>query len=156
LRAKSAQRVATAKGFAWIRDEITLRKATLATKSVSLNEAERRTEMARLAARKKSHMQELAAMAGQGPRTYEISLENADRPGLPQPLRVPADKEEPKDTANDDVPSASDQDVIMNEAQRILADYVSMETTAAPGFTLGHEPGRRGVISPSLAVARLA
>jgi len=136
--------VATAKGFAWIRDEIALRKANLATKSVSLNEAERRTEMEQLKARKKSHVQELATMAGQTPRTYEITLENADTPGLPQPLSVPPDKEEPKDTANDDVPSASDQDVIMNEAQRILADYVDMETTTAPGFTLGHKLGRRG------------
>jgi carboxyl-terminal processing protease len=144
LRAKSEQRVATAKSFAWVRDEIALRKANLATKSVSLNEAERRTEMEQLEARKKSHGQELAAMAGQTPRTYEISLENAARPGLPQPLSAPPDKEKPKDTASDDVPSASEQDVIMNEAQRILADYVGMETTTAPGFTLGHKPGRPG------------
>jgi hypothetical protein len=100
--------------------------------------------MEQLEARKKSHGQELAAMAGQTPRTYEISLENADRPGLPQPLSAPPDKEKPKDTASDDVPSASEQDVIMNEAQRILADYVGMETTTAPGFTLGHKPGRPG------------
>jgi carboxyl-terminal processing protease len=142
LRAKSAQRVATAKGFAWIRGEIALRNANLTTKSVSLNEAERRTEMEQLKARTKSHRQELAASTGQMPRTYEISLENADIPGLPQPLSVPPDKEKPKDTANDDAPSASDQAVIMNEAERILADYVGMETTTAPEFTLGHKLGR--------------
>jgi carboxyl-terminal processing protease len=142
LRAKSAQRVATAKGFAWIRGEIALRNADLTTKSVSLNEAERRTEMEQLKARTKSHEQDLAASAGQMPRTYEISLENADTPGLPQPLSVPPDKEKPKDTANDDAPSASDQAVIMNEAERILVDYVGMETTTAPEFTLGHKLGR--------------
>jgi carboxyl-terminal processing protease len=141
LRATSAQRVATSKGFAWIRDEVALRKANLATKSVSLNEAERRTEMEQLKARKKTHEQELAAIAGQNPRTYEISLENADRPGLPKPLSGRPDTEKPNDTANDDTPSASDQDVIMNEAQRILADYVGMETATAPKFTLGHKPG---------------
>jgi carboxyl-terminal processing protease len=139
LRATSARRVATSKGFAWIRDEIALRKANLATKSVSLNEAERRTEMEQLKARKKSHEQELAAIAGQNPRTYEISLENADRPGLPEPLRVPPEAQKLKDPANDDTPSASDQDVIMNEAERILADYVGMETATAPKFTLGHK-----------------
>jgi len=34
--------------------------------------------------------------------------------------------------------------VIMNEAQRILADYVAMETKLAPEFTLGHKLGRQG------------
>ncbi len=142
LRAMSARRVTTAKSFAWIRGEIALRNANLATKSVSLNEAERRTEMEQLKARKKSHEAELAAIAGQLPRTYEISLANADRPGLPQPIAEPPDKEKPKDTANDDAPSVSDQFVILNEAERILADYIGLETTTAPEFTLGHKPWR--------------
>jgi carboxyl-terminal processing protease len=148
LRAKSAQRVVTAKGFTWIRGEIALRKTNLATKGVSLNEAERRSEMEQLKARKNFHEQELAASAEQTPRTYEISLENADAPGLPQPLSVPPEKEKPKDMASDDAPSASDQVVIMNEAERILADYVAMETTTAPEFTLGRKLGRPGVLSP--------
>jgi carboxyl-terminal processing protease len=144
LRAKSARRVAAARGFEWIRDEIASRNANLVTKSVSLNETERRTEMEQLKTRKKSHEQELAASAGRTPRTYEISLENADTSGLPQPLIVTPDKEKPKDTVNDDAPSRSDQEVIMNEALRILADYVDLETTASPEFTLRHKLGRPG------------
>jgi carboxyl-terminal processing protease len=148
LRAKSAQRIMTAKGFAWIRGEIASRKANLATKGVSLNEAERRTEMEQLKARKNRHEQELAAGAEQTPRTYEISLENAAAPGLPQPLSIPLGKEKAKDTTDEDAPSASDQVVIMNEAERILADYVAMETTTTPEFTLGRQLGRPGVLSP--------
>ena len=129
LRAKSAQRVATDNGFAWIRAEIALRDKSRATKSVSLNEVERRTEKDQINAQKKAHEQELAGLAGQMPRTYEITLKNADTPGLPPPLTLQPPKANAVESGDEDAPSISDRDVIMNEAQRILADYVGMETT---------------------------
>jgi carboxyl-terminal processing protease len=128
LRAKSAQRVAADNGFAWIRGEIALRDKNRATKSVSLNEVERRTEKEQLKAWKKVHEQELAELAGQMPRTYEIILKNAETPGLPPPLTFEPPKANAAEFADEDAPSISDRDVIMNEAQRILADYVGMET----------------------------
>jgi len=132
LRANSAQRVATEPGFSWIRGEIALRHKSAATKSVSLNEAERRAEKEQLKVRKKAHEQELARLAGQSPRVYEITLKNADKPGLPPPLTTQPAKANGSESADEDTPSVSDQDVIMNEAQRILADYVGMETAPAP------------------------
>lgn len=132
LRARSAQRVATEPGFSWIRGEIALRHKSAATKSVSLNEAERRAEKEQLKARKKAHEQELARLAGQSPRVYEITLKNADKPGLPPPLTTQPAKANASESADEDTPSVSDRDVIMNEAQRILADYVGMETAPAP------------------------
>jgi carboxyl-terminal processing protease len=129
LRAKSAQRVATENGFAWIRSEIALRDKNRATKSISLNEVERRTEKEQLKARKKVHEQELARFAGQVPRTYEITLKNADTPGLPLALQtLESPKAKAAESADEDAPSISDRDVIMNEAERILADYVGLET----------------------------
>jgi carboxyl-terminal processing protease len=129
LRAKSAQRVATDDGFAWIRAEISMRDQSRVTKSVSLNELERRAEKEQMKARKKAHEQELAKNTGQTPRTYEITLKNADGPGLPAPLKSQPPKANPPEYGDEDAPSVSDQDVIMSEAERILADYVGMETT---------------------------
>ena len=131
LRANSAQRVATEPGFSWIRGEIALRHKSAATKSVSLNEAERRAEKEQLKVRKKAQEQELARLAEQSPRVYEITLKNADKPGLPPPLTTQPAKANASESADEDTPSVSDRDVIMNEAQRILADYVGMETAPA-------------------------
>ncbi len=136
LRAKSAQRVATEKGFAWIRSEIELRDKGRAPKSISLNEVDRRTEKEQIKARNKAHQRELEGLAGQIPPTYEITLKNADLPGLPPPLTVQAAKANPAELAEEDVSSASDQEVIMTEAERILADYVGLEATP-PSHILG-------------------
>jgi carboxyl-terminal processing protease len=142
LRAKSAQRVATENGFAWIRSEIELRDKNLATKSISLNETERRAEKEQLKERKKAREQELARLAGKAPRAYEITLENAETPGLPPPLTLQPAKAKPTDSEDEDAPSVSDRDVIMNEAQRILADYVDLATKPGPEFTSGQKLGR--------------
>lgn len=127
LRAKSAQRGATEKGFAWIRAEIALRDKTRLTKSVSLNENERRTEREQLKARRQSHEQELAAQVGQTPRVYEITLKNAGLSGLPAPLNAQAAKTKSAEASGEDASPTWEREVIMNEAQRILADYVGME-----------------------------
>ena len=102
LRAKSAQRVATANEFAWIRSEIAMRDRNLATKSVSLNEVERRTEKEQLKARKKAREQELAKLAGQAPRAYEITLENAETPRMPPPLIQTPVKAKPTNPADEE------------------------------------------------------
>jgi carboxyl-terminal processing protease len=135
LRAKSAERVAAEKSFAWIRSEIALGEQSRATKSVSLNEVERRDEKVQLKARQKTHERELAALAGQTPPTYEITLKDADTPGLPPPLTHQPPPTRAAESAEDDDSSRSDRDVIMSEAQRILADYVRMEEGPAVEFS---------------------
>jgi hypothetical protein len=109
-----------------------LRDKSRAAKSVSLNEVERRTEKEQLKARKKAHQQELAALAGETPATYEITLKNAKLPGLPSPLTLQPVKATAEESADEDVSSASDQDVILSEAQRILVDYVGLESPPTP------------------------
>jgi carboxyl-terminal processing protease len=145
LRTKSEQRVATEQGFAWIRSEIALRDKSRATKSVSLNEVERRTEQEQLKALKKARQQELAGLAGQTPSTYEITLKNADTPGLPPPLALPPKKAKVAESADEDDSSKSDQEVIMTEAQRILADYVHLESTLSFQSSLGPN-SRPGIV----------
>jgi carboxyl-terminal processing protease len=127
LRAKSAQRVATGNDFAWIRREIASGEQSRATKSISLNEVERRDENEQLKARQKMHQQELAGQARQMPHTYEITLKDADTPGLPPLLTHQPPPTKVAESAEDDASSGSDRDVIMNEAQRILADYIGAE-----------------------------
>ena len=127
LRAKSAQRVATERGFAWIRDEIALRDKNRATKSVSLNEVERRTE------KEASQGAAESARAGTGGtrRTGPAHLRNhSQKHGHSWSAcatHPPPPKAKAAETADEDAPSLSDREVIMNEAQRILADYVGME-----------------------------
>ena len=131
LRAKSAQRVAAGNGFAWIRSEIAFGEQSRATKSVSLNEVERRDEKDQLKARQKMHEHELAGQSGKAPRTYEITLKDADKPGLPPSLtQQPSPTKVAAESAEDDASSESDREVIMNEAERILADYIGMEEKA--------------------------
>ena len=128
LRAKSAQRVATGNGFAWIRREIAFGEQSRATKSISLNEVDRRAEKDQLKARQKMHEHELSEQSGKASRAYEITLKDTDTPGLPPPLtqQAPSTKVA-AESAEDDASSESDREVIMNEAQHILADYIGME-----------------------------
>jgi carboxyl-terminal processing protease len=139
LRAKSAQRVATGSGFAWIRSEIAFGEQSRGTKSVSLNEVERRNEKDQLKARQKMHERELAGQSGKAPRTYEITLKDTDSPGLPTALtQQPPPKKVAAESAEDDASSESDREVIMSEAQHILADYIGMEEKApAAEFSMG-------------------
>ena len=51
LRAKSAARLSSEADFVWLRDEVAQTRKNLETKSVSLNEAERRQEKLREQAR---------------------------------------------------------------------------------------------------------
>ena len=133
LRAKSAQRVATGNGFAWIHGEIAFGEQSRATKSVSLNEVERRGEKDQLKARQKMHEHQLSEQSGKAPRAYEITLKDTDTPGLPPPLTQQAPPTKvAAESAEDDASSESDREVIMNEAQHILADYVTWRKKRPP------------------------
>ena len=132
LRKDSAQRVAGDKAFADLAGDVARLKKNLATKAVSLNEAERRQEIAQTKARKAEREHEREARRGPIPTMYEITTENASSPRLPPPL---APKEKPSPTAvtgsddpEDEGPTgrAPGDDLILNEAQRILVDYVGL------------------------------
>ncbi|HEY5283864.1 MAG TPA: carboxy terminal-processing peptidase, partial [Polyangia bacterium] len=74
LREKSHHRIETEKAFAYLAEDVARIKKSMADKSVSLNEAERRQEMAQTKARQETRKQaELARPASQ-PKTYAITL----------------------------------------------------------------------------------
>ncbi len=161
LRERSARRVAEGKPFAFLREEIALMKKDVADKAVSLNEAERKEEVAQAKARRERRKQEEKALQASRPRTYEITLKNAAKPGLPAPMPVaggktastavpPPNKPKPNDTdkdkdkdkddeGDDAVPGVSAaSDIILDESLQVLADYVGLLTPASA--TAGSPP----------------
>jgi len=88
LRDASAKRVKADRGFAFLLEDIGRLGKSLKEKSVVLNEAERRRELAENKARRKEE-REARARETNKPVAFEITLANVDKPGLPPPL--PAD-----------------------------------------------------------------
>jgi carboxyl-terminal processing protease len=135
LRAKSGERVATDKGFAYLAEDIARLRKNLATKSISLNEADRRAELAASSARQKTRAQEIKALPAVAPTSYLITLRNAEAPGLPAPSAFKGGPNTmhgraPVATAGSSDAGATDrtatEDVILNEAVHVLVDYTTL------------------------------
>lgn len=131
LRERSLHRVSTEKPFTYLAEDIARLKKSLFEKSVSLNEAERRQELAQLAARQDERKQEELAHPTSEPTTYEITLKNASSPGLPPPM-VPKKSEGPA------AGQSRDSDILLQETVKILGDYVDLLGIQPKGPRLGH------------------
>ncbi len=131
LQARSAARVAGDQDFAYLREDIAQLKERLATKTVSLNEADRREEIAAAQAREADRNRERAARHERQPTRYEITLRIADTPGLPAPATTPTppvakSSESPADETDEAEARIPQSDPVLRESERILADYVAM------------------------------
>jgi len=131
LRAASARRVREDAAFVQLRAELERIRERLDAGRVSLNEAERRREMARLEARREELLRALDAIGARGAVVYEIPVSAAERPGLPPPFEAPAQDASGPPAASgapaDDVAGApAVHDLVLLEAQRILADYLAL------------------------------
>jgi carboxyl-terminal processing protease len=147
LRKGSFSRVKSDPAFDYLSGNAVRIKERFAQKTISLNEAERRKELADQKAREAQHEAELKARAAQRPVAYAITLENVDSPGLPAPVSKKVEVEKPAAGASSDASSpsrkkegAEDDDVVLDESQRILSDYVELLTPAA-----APAPGRAAV-----------
>lgn len=140
LRDESARRVTQTEAFAYLRVEIARLKEKLATKAVSLNEAVRRQELARIEERKKAYEMAVKALRAPTPVTYEITLENAALPGLPPPLTANGDgaaaqsEEDNSELAPEE--KSGQRDIILNETEKILADYAALSGHGANRETM--------------------
>jgi carboxyl-terminal processing protease len=143
LKKKSEARVAADKDFAYIRDEITRFKKAKEEKTVSLNEQQRMKEKEEMQARADARKKELRARPDPKYKTYEITLKNANLPGLPPPMvktntvadisakpsntvvkaetKISDDDEESKDE-----PPVPTVDSTLDEGWRILRDLVTL------------------------------
>jgi carboxyl-terminal processing protease len=132
LRTNSDARIATNQEFVYINQDIEQTKKLQADKTVSLNEREQIKEREANQARQKSRDQERAARKASGLKIYDITVENADQPGLPPALG---------ETNSVAVASSisiinADQAVIknpppsldptLNETANILQDYIAI------------------------------
>jgi carboxyl-terminal processing protease len=139
LRAGAAGRVKAERAFAYLADDIDRAARNLATKHVSLNEAERRAEIAYAKVRREAMLREDRATNELRPVTYPITLRDVDRPGLPAPVD-PAEeraraarKLSPSDDAavRPNVVTGSGDDPVLDESVRILSDYVGLLSAPA-------------------------
>jgi carboxyl-terminal processing protease len=131
LQSRSATRVAGDRDFAYLGEDIAQFKKSIAAKTVDLNEADRRQEMEKDKAREKARKQERASRKESPPATYDITLKNADAPGLPVPetaITSPVAKlsESSVDEPEEAKAGVAQSDPVLRESERILADYVSM------------------------------
>jgi carboxyl-terminal processing protease len=86
LRRRSVERVAADKEFAYVHEDVELFKKRQADKTISLNEQQRLTEQDEAEARQKAREQERSTRPEPQEKVYEITLKQADLPGLPPPV----------------------------------------------------------------------
>jgi carboxyl-terminal processing protease len=141
LLSRSNERISTNQDFVYIREDIEQFRKFQAEKTISLNEKERLKEMEDNEAREKARNQERLARKAPEPTVYELTLKQAELPGLPAPT-VKTNTLHSKLTgapgathpvvANDDPGGESDgetapvTDATLEEAGQILMDYVGL------------------------------
>ena len=150
LRARSSERVATDKEFAYVREDIELFKKRQADKTISLNEKQRLKEQDEAEVRQKARDKDRLARTEPQDKVYEITLKQADLPGLPPPVAktnaalaklsvhagaglsgvstnsaaTAAPSADNLEEADAERPAAPDEPML--EAEHILADYLSV------------------------------
>jgi carboxyl-terminal processing protease len=151
----SNERVATNQDFAYVREDIERFRKALAEKTVSLNEKVRLKEKEELDARNKGRDKERLARQESAEKTFEITLKQAQLPGLPPPVTktnstlakvlgpkaslvavagtnspIAAAKQGVSDTSNLDgeldEEKAPAVDAALIESEHILMDYLSL------------------------------
>jgi carboxyl-terminal processing protease len=133
LQKNSAARIATNQDYAYIRQDIEQFQKLQVEKSATLNERAALKERQANQARQKARDKEREARKASGLKVYEITVENADKPGLPEPLgqtnlgQVAASTNATTNVS--DVAAkkpAADIDPALTETENVLEDYISL------------------------------
>jgi len=148
LRERSNERVTKDPDFDYVREDITLYREYLADKSVSLNLETRRAEKEKNEARMEVRKQERASRPSAEEKVYEITLQQVNQPGLPEPVPATAAEQPPAhpplDEEEADPAEELSQDVALKEAKRILLDWIRFNESA-PALV---GQGRTAAVSP--------
>jgi carboxyl-terminal processing protease len=129
LASRSRDRIAADEDFAsWLQD-LALVEKNRATRSVSLNETERRQERDDAEVRNEARKAARDARSADQPPVYEITLKDLDLPGLPAPVAPGLHEGETTD-------GRGTGDLLLEETQHILSDYVRLLEPE----TQGHGP----------------
>ena len=152
IKTRSEKRVAVDKDFDYIRQEMDRYLKIKADKSVSLNEQKRRTEKDENKARIDARKKELQARGEPPGKIYEFKLKDVNSPQLPPPLQKTnklasvksgakghggeekaVETAKKSDDADDDEPAVDESvpeiDITLEEAKRIILDFVSLRST---------------------------
>jgi carboxyl-terminal processing protease len=86
LQVRSTNRLGNDPDFAYLHEDIELYRKNIKEKTVSLNEEQRLKEKRENDARQKAREAELKSRPENAEKVYEISLKQADLPGLPAPV----------------------------------------------------------------------
>ena len=147
LRRRSEKRVNSDRDFAFLKAEIERIQQKRAEKSESLNEVQRLKEKQDSDERVKARKKELASRPEPAWKTYEITLKNAEQPGLPLPVAKTNSvktasttttntntvaKSDPEDIEDHVEEKATAVDITMEEAKRILLDLVILSGRGGP------------------------
>jgi len=147
LRERNIKRVETDKDFDYVREDIDRFKKLLADKSISLNEGVRIAEKTEKDSRNLARRKERKARKEDGSKIYEITLKNADLPGLPAPVSVTnevagvttPEKADPEDLSLDHESALDEKsiayDIYLEESKKILSDLVEL-TAAQPHLAI--------------------
>jgi carboxyl-terminal processing protease len=135
VRRRSEARVTADRDFSYLQEDIVMFKKLMADKSVSLNEEARLKEKKENEQRFEARKQERLARHEAEDKVYEITLKQADLPGLPPPVartndlaksetaadanKTGVDQEDPED-------KTPEVDVTLKETKRIMLDLISL------------------------------
>jgi carboxyl-terminal processing protease len=133
LRQNSDARIATNQDFIYIQQDIEQFKKLQADKTMSLNERDQIKERQNNQSRQKARDKEREARKNSGIKIYEITIENADKSGLPEPLGTtalnPAVLTDVKvgtaQRVNIETTGSTNVDPTLDETENILEDYIS-------------------------------
>jgi carboxyl-terminal processing protease len=147
LRA-SAARVATNQDFGYVRQDIAELQKLQTEKTDTLNERKAWDEKARLEAEKKTRDKAISLRSLPDVTMYELTVADADKPGLPEPVkltRAPADSGAaftavfPTNSINaSPLTNSVPPDAMLEETVRIMRDYISVKR-AGTDIVANHE-----------------
>jgi carboxyl-terminal processing protease len=157
LRLRSQARIASNVDFAYIREDIERYKKIKADKTVSMNEAQRLKEKKEADERLKARKKELASRPPPSGKVFDISLKQAMEPGLPEAVSFktggheavqgkedekirPAPFHAPAEDVSEDDEAQPNLDVALEEAKRILADFIALMTAKQGTLTASTPP----------------
>ncbi|MBC8002158.1 MAG: carboxy terminal-processing peptidase [Opitutaceae bacterium] len=126
LRTMSLKRTDSEKDFAYVREDIEQFRKQLADKTMSLNEARRRQEKSEAEARVEARKKERKSRKTADDKVFEVTLKNADEPGLQLPQKKDDDLAANSRTNEEDAAEEADPsiDVTLDEAKKILLDLI--------------------------------
>ncbi|MEO7296993.1 MAG: carboxy terminal-processing peptidase [Verrucomicrobiota bacterium] len=139
LQKRSDRRLQSDKEFTYIHEDIQQFKKNLADKSISLNEEFRRKENKEAEARADARKKERKNRKPLDQKVFEVTLKNADEPGLqpfvPKTNDVAAAASDPSDIEEGIEEKIPVVDATLEETERILLDYISLLPNRNPGLS---------------------